>query len=805
MSFLNPYLLLGVGLVAIPILLHMLMKARPKKLVFPALQLIASRRRTNSRRMRLRHIWLLLLRCLVLAMLAVALSRPSLPPANYGLSGREWATMIVIAAGLVGGYWFIQWRWQRNRLPQHVFMYRRACLRGGVGVAALILLGLLVAWPWQRRIAAELAEPRPTTAENLPVSAVFLFDTSPSMDYVFENETRLDAARRLATAHLSRLPAQSRVAVLDTAESADAPLQADMSAVQNRIDGLSVVPVSSPLASTLENAIRLLSDDRMAQPGNEGDQDPYLREIYLFTDLTRGSWSIARDKRLAAKIEAAAWLNLYLIDVAALTPSNVGLQSLKLSSESVASTAELQLDAFVASAGEHNPVQSISVFLPDATGVLVKRDEKLVEFTEGGDGIAVGRFFLRGLPPGLIQGEVRLSTEDALAIDNRSYFTLHVKPPPRVLLTGERKADSELWQNALAPEELVRLERAPYDCRFLPLSSLRTTRLNDIDVVVLMNAEAPDAELWKRLREYVETGGGLFVVMGSDELDMRSYLVPEARELLPVEPLGAIRFREPQFLDLEGSAAHPVFAPFDELGGYGELTAVEIRRCWSVEPKDTARTIARFSDSRRLPALIEQPVGQGRVVVLTTAVDGGEWSDLVRSRWSFIVFADQLTQYLARQSESRHNFDAGEPIVVRVPAADAARTYRIRRPLLEQSRGELAAGDTVISVPQTNTPGQYRLVSASSPELEGAFSVNLPDNECILEQLSIEELDTLLGENQYHVARQIEELDRAVREARLGQEVFPFLVTLALLLFVTEMLVANHFYDSDPEADAVAT
>src|SRR5258708_19250878 len=79
----HPFLLLGLGLVVVPIILHLLMRAKPKKLVFPALRLIQNRKRTNSRRMRLRHLGLLLLRMAVIGPLAVAVAPPPVPPAAF--------------------------------------------------------------------------------------------------------------------------------------------------------------------------------------------------------------------------------------------------------------------------------------------------------------------------------------------------------------------------------------------------------------------------------------------------------------------------------------------------------------------------------------------------------------------------------------------------------------------------------------------------------------------------------------------------------------------------------------------------
>ena len=62
MTFLNSAILAGLVAVAIPLILHFLLKQKPKKLLFPALRLIEQRRKQNVRRMRLRHLWLMLLR-----------------------------------------------------------------------------------------------------------------------------------------------------------------------------------------------------------------------------------------------------------------------------------------------------------------------------------------------------------------------------------------------------------------------------------------------------------------------------------------------------------------------------------------------------------------------------------------------------------------------------------------------------------------------------------------------------------------------------------------------------------------------
>ncbi|MCE9546936.1 MAG: BatA domain-containing protein, partial [Planctomycetia bacterium] len=74
--FVTPLMLLGTALVAVPILLHLLMQQQPRHLEFPALRFIVQRRDVNRRRLRLRHLLLLLLRAGAILLLAAALARP---------------------------------------------------------------------------------------------------------------------------------------------------------------------------------------------------------------------------------------------------------------------------------------------------------------------------------------------------------------------------------------------------------------------------------------------------------------------------------------------------------------------------------------------------------------------------------------------------------------------------------------------------------------------------------------------------------------------------------------------------------
>src|SRR5687767_1503834 len=69
MGFVTPALLGGAALVALPIVLHLIMRRETKKLLFPALRFVQRRQSVNQHRLRLRHWLLLALRCAIIALL----------------------------------------------------------------------------------------------------------------------------------------------------------------------------------------------------------------------------------------------------------------------------------------------------------------------------------------------------------------------------------------------------------------------------------------------------------------------------------------------------------------------------------------------------------------------------------------------------------------------------------------------------------------------------------------------------------------------------------------------------------------
>ncbi len=97
MSFLNPFFLIALVSIAIPLLIYLLNLRKPKKVLFSTLSFFESLKSTALKRIKLKRIFLLSLRILAIIMLVLAASRPFLPgDAGTGREGEPAVSVILI-------------------------------------------------------------------------------------------------------------------------------------------------------------------------------------------------------------------------------------------------------------------------------------------------------------------------------------------------------------------------------------------------------------------------------------------------------------------------------------------------------------------------------------------------------------------------------------------------------------------------------------------------------------------------------------------------------------------------------------
>lgn len=102
MNFLNPLFLFGVAAAAIPIVIHLFTRRRPREVRFSSLEFLSEVHQSEIRRLKLRQWLLLLLRALAVAALALAMARPALRGSAGGDRASTTVVVLVDRSGSMG-------------------------------------------------------------------------------------------------------------------------------------------------------------------------------------------------------------------------------------------------------------------------------------------------------------------------------------------------------------------------------------------------------------------------------------------------------------------------------------------------------------------------------------------------------------------------------------------------------------------------------------------------------------------------------------------------------------------------------
>ncbi len=710
MTFVTPLLLAGAALIAIPIILHLIMRRKPKWLEFPALRFVQKRADKNKRSLRLRHILLLILRAAIIAFLAFALARPTV---QFG---------------------------------------------GNFG------------------------------SQEAPVAAGLVFDTAAHIGYRHENQTRLDAAKKLGTWLLSQLPAESEIAILDTRLGGGA-FQVDRGAARQRIERLDVVPNSQPLTSVLDEAIRLLKESKKER-----------KELYIFTDLSRGSWPTSRAAQFRDRLAALPGVGIYVIDVGVKDPTDFSLDEVRLSSETLSNRGSLTISTELTSIGGTGE-RAVELYMLDGAGKPQPSGVQSVTLAPGETRPI--EFHKDSFPLGVHQGYLRIVGQDGLAADDTRYFTVEAKPAWRMLLVAPHPVEDKAFflSQALAPAGFRKRGEARFDCETISYDELSKTTLADYAAVCLLDPPPLEPVVWRLLTDYASDGHGVGVFLGRNALPLEKFNNPQALELLP----GPLRSQVPRpdgdlYLapkDLQ----HPILAPFRAKSGEVPWEMFPVLRYWDLGKLHAGvGVVISYNDGR--PALLERPIGSGRSLTLTTPVsddpnDKRTWNMLpVGDAWPFVILANQMASYLVGSSNEQFNYYAGETAVLQLDPKEQRTSFLLTTPSPEGDYplpADAAHHRLVIS--STDLPGNYR-VRAGGKEggFDRGFSVNLSPEQTQLERLGEKELKEFFDPNKFNLAQTKEQIDRSVIKTRVGRELYPPLIILVAVVLAMELVLSNKFY-----------
>jgi hypothetical protein len=812
MSFLHASLLIGSVLAVIPIAMHLLGRRQPKTIVFPALRFVRQTAIHAQRGWSIKRWLLLALRVLLILILAFAFASPRVQSgmfATYLMIG-----VLAILALLASATALTAWGARRS-LP----------IRIGTSLLALGLWILSGSW-LTYSLAKGGNSPLPTASG--PICVAVVIDTSPSMGYRFHNVTRLEAAKEMAMWLMDRLPVGSQIAIVNS--DSGVRLNQDRLSANRLLDRTIVEGKSANLTYRISASIDALRKSDLER-----------REIYVLSDLSSTAWRDAAGSDIPTKLAAnqdpanpqANGVLVQLIDVSVPQKEkrNWSLGNFQLSQQSATPGSQVTISAELMSyPGSGNEQIKIELAAEDATVNPLVRDTKsaapkvsaseqqMLEVTDGG--VVPFRFTLKNLVEGTNHFEVRIARPDPLEIDNVWYGTVEARTQGQTLVVADNEVEGKLACYAIDPLSEIpnsaagnrttaatEPERRDALTRLVTSAQLVNLDLTRYSSLVLYETTGLTADLCDRIALWVEQGGGLLIVLGPAFDSAEELMENPIARLLPGRAKRITRraFNDRSISLVPSMGNHPIWSIFDQSVEEIPWIKYAVFRHWDIEDlADNVSVLMRFTQSE-LPALLEQPMRQGRVITMAIPYPGSldrerMWSQLYEEWPGFALFHGTV-RYLSAWNQQQLNYFVDEPVVLENNISQFPQLYMLTNPVQEDARVESSNESLFYNF--TRFPGQYRLRGSrpQGPVVRG-FSVNVNRQEVSLDRANNELLDQALGKDQYRIAREKTEVQSSLGEGRYGRDLAPFLMLVFVLATMAEQVMSSRFYATSKKAAA---
>ena len=461
------------------------------------------------------------------------------------------------------------------------------------------------------------------------------------------------------------------------------------------------------------------------------------RRIVVLTDGQAGDW------RLEDRVAWAAVSNQL---ATAPVPTTVDVRWLD---ESADPPANRSVDAVDVSQRVVGPGQTVQVMATLRAGQTIVPPSQLVWTVDGREFArtevdAIDRAQSREVSEDFIAetpGAVRIAADwqlpaeretasvDAIAADNSAAVVVDVvREIPVVIVEGspdlaELQQDGYLVRAALGAVDPLpdpaESGLQPDDGRSVYRPTLiEPTELESIDlsgqrVVIVPNLTTLSKAAVRRLREFVEAGGGLWIAAGprTDADAFNHQLFAGGSGLSPTRlgPLVDATLRT--WIDPFRSQHPATRAAADD--NRLDLGEAGVRRWWRLQsPSSASADLLRTSSDE--PLAVEQFLGRGRVIVQAAPLRIG-WTDLPRTQ-AFVVLVRNWVKYLAEPRSPQFNLRPGQTLRYRLPVGNESGRIDGNSALLTPPHGpaiELTplqrVDGTEVSTSRTRHPGRYTL------------------------------------------------------------------------------------------------
>ena len=629
MSFINIALLAGLAAVAIPIIIHLLSRKAAKVIDWGAMQFLLDSIESRKRRIQLEEALLMAARCLLLALLALAVARPFAPP------GSPIPWVVVLPAFLISLVAFTTAIILRGNRKWFWTLLLIALASGGYAG-----MSVYYEYVWKQKQFG-------TSGKK---DIALIIDCSTSMQLKSGQGTNFDAALAEAKEIVEKAEGGTAFSVIlggPTPMARIAEPMVNRSNIQEAL--MKLQPVRGRMAAFDALATAAVSLSRGSNPN---------KEIIILTDGQNIGWDVdnrARWDALVSSLDTLTTKPQVLLRKFPLpaTFRNVAIAGISYSRDVIGTDRAVSIDVSVENTGTEAVTPG---------GVELKIGDKVLKDVGTGQ-LQPGaresvRFLHKFADPGSFVVTAKVKGNDDLALDDETVSVCNVVSRLGVLIVDgnptERFMDRAgsftalaLSPNALAdPSKPKEKKPVALDVEVMPLSRAGSVpSFQNYDVIIMADVAKLPESTARRLAGWVQGGGGLLVLPGVQAQPdfYNNWRDADGGKLLPARLMMENILKDPVSVALN-TFSHPALmlvadAKQSDLGG------TLMQRYWRMEPDAAGggSTGGRLANGDPFVASVKS--GFGSVVMACSNFDVAAGN--LPTRQAFVALVHQLVYHLA--------------------------------------------------------------------------------------------------------------------------------------------------------------
>ena len=700
--FLNPWMLLGGLAVASPILIHLLNKRRFKIVEWAAMDFLFEAEKKNKRRVQLENLILLALRCLAMLLVAFMLARPFFPSGLMGAfaQSRQIERIVVID----------------DSLSQRVLKDSLPALDGTKESVKQLLEGFATSDETEDWVSVWLtSDPNQRLIDYKPL-------TESTLPEILQVVNQIDCSDRVADyssslGELDRYLEGQRENVGRAVYVYSDLRQRDWKPLANQ--DADAAP-KSIIGRIGDNSVGTFIVDR----GSDLDQNLAITDI-------RPDGLLVSDKSVSFLVDVANFGNKTLNDVSVLFQVND-------------------------SQAEYESIASLG---PGKTVTLVynyffNRPQQRNLLDDESESSKVRNFRIRAEIDRQSLGE-DLAQDQLIEDSSRFYAARILEGIPVLLVDGDPSAISERSETHYL--QSLSVPGTGLSMTDVTVSELESVSLTDFQIIFLCNVDEASPDRIKELRKWVEEGGSL-VFMPGNRVRAATFNDAFYQEGTGLSPLQLDRIAGDstmgRWVNFEASPQiHPSLKVVLESDATS-LGKVDVFSWWTstIAEDQIGKTLEvplRLTDKDNSVAMVDQAIGDGRVVVFTIPADG-DWTVWPSSPTFAPVMID-LIDYLLGQSKQASTILLGESIRLPIDLSAFNNRAKLRDPAEETVEAvakplEGSESDSIIQEVRFEDIGRAGFYDLTYQRHDGPnestlFASNYDPQESRLERLPVTERD----------------------------------------------------------------